>query len=280
MKRAFYLFTLFFALLAFSQTARAQEFVYSVSHVEQFGDPSNPSSVMAGYSGTGMTYGIATWYNAIHVSTLERDGVIVDQQVWENFPSVFNATSAPLLAGSTYRQYTDTAVRIVFPYVCGVRYDAFGFSAYAYLSYGDGRQWPPFPAICVAVQIVFLGYTVAEQQASQPNQQCVDTCTPCKRDRRNRIIACSAVAGACETAAFVAYENAINNCNFQPFCNPANPAFNQAQCDNCRNAARNTLIAQTAACGGAATTCFLTLPDCSLKDSCPNGPNGQKGPCN
>ena len=268
MKRTLCILMLFFALFAFSQTARAQEFVYSVSHAQQFGDPSVPGSVMAGYSGTGMTYGIAAWYDAIHVSTLVRDGAIVDQQVWESYPSVFNETSAPLVAGSFYQQYTDSALRIVFPYVCGILYDAFGFSAYSYLPYEDDNQWPPFPAICVAVEIIYLGYTLAEETASEPSKPCINTCDPCLRDRRNRIIACSAIAGTCETGAFIAYENALSNCSFQPYCDPANPAFNQAQCDNCRTTARNTFIAVTAACGSAATGCYVTIPSCIEKHRC------------
>ncbi len=163
---------LLFALFALSQTARAQEFVYSVSHVQQFGDPSDPSSVMTGY------------------------------------------------------------------------------------------------------------YTLDEQQASQPNQPGVNTCDPCKRDALKREIACGAIAGTCEYAAYVAYKSKINDCKFQPYCDPTNPAFNQAQCDSCRTGARNTFLAATAACGSAATGCYLTLPSCFDKHTCPNGPNGPPGPCN
>lgn len=253
---------LLFALFAVSQTARAQEFVYSVSHVQQFGDPSDPSSVMAGYSGTGMTYGIAAWYDAVHVSDLVRDGVIVDEQIWEGYPSVFNVTSAPLLAGSVYDQYTYSILRIVFPYVCGVWYDAFGFSLYGYLPYEGGNQWPPFPAICLGVQLIYLGYTVAEEVASQPGQTCPDECGACKRDRRNRIIACGAIATGCEISAYLIYQNDVDNCNLQPNCDPANPAFNEAQCNTCMNNAQNKLIAATTICGTAGTSCFLTLPNC------------------
>jgi hypothetical protein len=271
MKRATCIFMLFFAFLALGQTARAQEFVYSVSHVQQFGDSGDPSSVMAGYSGTGMTYGIAAWYNAIHLSTLERDGVIVDQQVWENYPSVFNITSAPVVADSVYDQFTDSILRIVFPYVCGVWYDAFGFSLYSYLPYEDDNQWPPFPAICYGVELISLGFTQDTQQAKKTGE-CINTCDPCLRDRLKREIACSAIAGTCETAAYLAYKNAIDNCNLQPYCDPANPAFNQAQCDTCRNNAERDLIGRTAVCGGAATGCFLTLPSCFDKHRCnPDG---------
>jgi hypothetical protein len=280
MKRAFCLFMLFFAFLAFSQTARAQEYVYSVSHIEQFGDTSDPSSVMAGYSGTGMTYGIAQWYDAVNVSTLERDGMIIDQQASENFPSTFNFTSTQVVAGSVYDQYTDSILRIVFPYVCGVWYDAYGFSAYSYLPYDDSNQWPPFPAICVGVELIYLGYTVAEEQGNPPQPKCTETCRPCKRDKLNREIICGAAATACEIAAYSAYQNGLLNCSNQAFCNPSSPMFNQQQCDNCKAAARNTFVAATAACGSAATGCFLTVPDCSGKVSCPNGPNGDPAACN
>ena len=282
MKRTLCLLMLFFALFAINQTARAQDYVYSVSHVEQVGDPSDPGSVMAGYSGTGMTYGLAAWYDAVHVSTLERDGAIIDQQIYESFPSVFNETSAPLLAGSIYRQYTDSALLIIYNYVCGAGwYDAFGFSLGDNLPYGENIQWYPFPIppLCIANQLIYLGYTVAEEQASQPNQPCVDTCVPCKRDKRNKEIICGAGASECEAQAYLAYQSALSTCSNQGFCDPSSPTFDQQQCDTCRAAARNAFIDATAACP-VSTNCFLSVPDCFGKVSCPNGPNGAPAPCN
>jgi hypothetical protein len=264
----------FFALFAFSQTASAQEYVYGVSHVEQVGDPADPGSVMAGYSGTGMTYGLATWYNAVQVSTLERDGAIVGQQIYENFPSVFNVTAAPLLAGSVYRQYTDSILRIIYNNICGAGwYNAFGFSSGDNLPYGENNLWYPFPIppVCVANQLIYLGYTVAEEQASQPNQPCVDTCVPCKRDKRNKEIICGAGASECEAQAYLAYQSALSTCSDQGFCDPSSPTFNQQQCDTCRADARNAFIDATAACP-VSSNCFLSVPDCFGKVSCPNGP--------
>jgi hypothetical protein len=281
MKKALCLLILFFAFFTLNQTAHAQEFLYSIAHVEQFGNPSDPSSVMAGYSVTGMTYGMALWYNSIQVSTLVRDGAIVDQQVSENYPLTVNYTQAPLLAGSVYTQYTDTGAHVIDFFTCGVPWDAFGLSAYAYLPYDDSNQWPPFPSICIIEQFLYLGYTVEQAQGSQPTQTCVDTCSPCKRDRRNRFIVCATAGGSCGVAAYAVYANAVNNCENQAICNPASPMFNQQQCDNCKNSAENTFIAALTACGAAGTACILTLPDCSVgKQSCPNGPTGAPGPCN
>jgi hypothetical protein len=165
------------------------------------------------------------------------------------------------VAGSFYQQYTDSALRIVFPYICGILYDAFGFSAYSYLPYDDNNQWPPFPAICVAVEIIYLGYTLAEEVTAEP-PSCPDECAACKRDRRNREIACGTIATGCEVAAYLIYKNDVASCNLQPACDPANPAFDAAACNTCMNNAQNKLLAATAVCGTAATGCFLTLPNC------------------
>jgi hypothetical protein len=256
---------LFFAFLAFSQRARAQEYVYSVSNIAQVGLPSDPGGVMQGYSETGMTYGIAVWYNAVHVSILQRDGVTVEEAAYENFPSVFNYTSAPLQAGSLYQQFTESIVRAVSLCSSGLFYDPYGFSQWTYLPYGESATWAPRIAACINTDLIYLGYTEADEQAYA---QCQNTCDPCLRDRHNRELVCGTVATPCELEAWGAYSTAILTCDNQAYCDPANPAFDQAQCNACKNTAWNNLVTATDACGASATGCFLTVPSCALKHRC------------
>jgi hypothetical protein len=278
MKRLLCTLLLFFAFFTLTQTAHAQEFLYSIAHVEQFGNPPDPNAVMAGYSVTGMTYGLALWYNAIQVSTLYQDSTIVDQQVSENYPATVNYTQAALVPGSIYTQYTDTGTHVIDFTLCGNPFDAYGLSNYAYLPYEDDHQWNPFPSICIIEQFLYLGYTVEQTQASQPNQPCVETCEPCKRDRRNRILICAGAFTVCELGFYQAYRNQLLTCDNNDFCRTSSPTFDRQKCDNCKQMAENTFIAQASTCaGGAALACFLTLPDCSLKDKCVNG---MKMPCN
>jgi hypothetical protein len=271
MKRIVCLLILCFAFFASHQTARAQEFLYSIAYLDQFGNPADPNSVMAGYSVTGMTYGMALYYNSVQVSTLVRDGVeVVAQGVSENFPYTVNYTAASIVPGSVYTQFTDTGTRIIDFVPCGNPWDAYGLSFYAYLPYSETNQWPPFPSICVVSQLLYLGYTAAQQQATQPNPPCQDTCKSCKRDRRNRFILCATAGGACGVAAYTAYAAGINDCENQAICNPASPMFNQQQCDNCKENKDLIFISALTACGAAGTTCLLTtLPDCSVgKNRC------------
>lgn len=278
MKRALSPLVLIFALCAFNQTARAQEFVYGFTGIGQSGYQET-GGVMFGYSATGATYGIALWYNVIHLSTLQRDGVTVDQVIVEGYPEVANFTVATIQTGSVYQQFSDHILRIVSIYFCGIPFDAYGFSYWVYSGHGEVDTWPPFPSICIAYTLLYLGYTVAQAQA-QGQATCTDTCTPCQTDRQNRIITCTTVATACELAAFGAYNSAMGSCNNQAYCNPENPSYNAQQCAECKNTARENLFIATAACGGTAVGCFLTLPDCGTKNTCPSGPTGPPGPCN
>lgn len=280
MKRKLYLPILFIMFFVLPQAARAQGIIYSISFVEQVGDPADPSSYMAGYGVMGMDYVTATFYNSLNAVSLYKDGQLVDLETSENYPYTAAITAAPLQANSVYTQFNDSGVRIIYIDPCSIFYDYAGLSSYAYSPYDETYQWGTYPSTCVTDEILYLGYTVDQEQATQAKQPCMDTCSPCKRDRRNRFIICATAGGACGIAAYAVFANAINNCENQAICNPASPMFNQQQCDNCKNSADNSFIASMAACGSAATACILTLPDCSTKQSCPTGPSGPPGPCN
>jgi hypothetical protein len=284
MKRTLCLLMLFFALFALPQIAFAQippQFVYSISHVQQFGDPADPNSVMAGYGVMGMTYHAAVFYNSLNVVSLYKDGQLVDQQPSENYPYTAAFSQAPLQAGSVYTQFNDSGVRLVVIQPCGIRYDWLGLINIAYSPFEGDTRWDPYPSICIVQQILYLGYTAAQQQATQANVKCQETCRPCKRDRRNKIIICAGAFTVCESAFFFAYQNALLACDNSPVCQIGNPAFNQQQCDNCKDMAENNFKSQAISCaGGSAAACFFALPDCSQKVSCPNGDMGDPAPCN
>jgi hypothetical protein len=100
--------------------------------------------------------------------------------------------------------------------------------------------------------------------SSNSTQVCVDTCTPCQNSRENQTILCFTALGGCEGAALTVYNNAIQACDNQNYCQPSHPAYNQQQCDTCKGTASENLIIAQAVCGGIFTGCMFARPDCSL----------------
>lgn len=268
MKKAFCLNLVLAAIALFmlSQTARAQEeFVYGYAGVLQDGFPETNGAII-GLSVTGATYGIAAYYDQAHLSTLQENGVTIAQGYVQSYPEVYNFTVAPIHAGSLYQQFTDHIEQVVTTYFCGTPFDPFGFSYWAYGFYGETSTWDPFPSVCISYLPIYIGYTQAQTQGQNQQQQiCPDTCTPCKAERSAKIHDCEIKATVCELAAFGAYETAVNSCNNQTFCQPQNANFNAEACQNCKNSAKTVLYIATGACAVPAVGCFLTLPDCDNK---------------
>lgn len=260
-----------FAISAFAQSAYSQEeFVYGYAGVIQTDFPENGGQVV-GLSVTGATYGIATWYDEAHVSTLQEDGATIVQGYVQGYPEAYNFTVAPVIAGKYYTQYSDHIMQLISTYYCGTPFDAYGFSNWGYTGYEFASTWSIFSSLCISFTGIWIGYTV-DEIIGQGQSFCVDACAACKSNRNNRKNWCYGVAGGCEAAAFITYEIEVTNCDNQNYCNKENPAYNAEQCGDCMRNAKLRLASTTTTCGTGAVTCFLTLPDCTGKIECPNGP--------
>lgn len=89
-------------------------------------------------------------------------------------------------------------------------------------------------------------------------------CELCQTQRSFKRLACYGLAGGCELLALANYNNAINACENNTFCQEGNANYNPEECGRCRDGAQTTLGIATGACGLALAFCLETaLPDCS-----------------
>ncbi len=105
---------------------------------------------------------------------------------------------------------------------------------------------------------------IYQGQTSNQAQTCTDTCTPCRNERHPKEVLCAAALATCEGTALANYNNALNACENNTFCQQSNPNYNEEECNRCRDSALDTFLIASGACAGVYNLCRLAItPDCS-----------------
>lgn len=96
-------------------------------------------------------------------------------------------------------------------------------------------------------------------------------CDLCQAQRNFKRLICYGAAGGCELLALAAYNNAINACENNTFCQEGNANYNPEECNRCKDSAQTSFGIATGACSLALGICLETsLPDCRAE---PTGNN-------